>query len=176
MRQPTVMVLAIIAFLLGACAEYWAKPGGTEAELDATKSICRTQSYLLFPPVLQQVMVDGGYVTPLITTCSGWGPNRSCVTSGGMFLPPTYAAVDDNAEPREAAFRSCLYTAGWRQVKDKAEAQALDATPPDSQAAEMTGRQYCDMVFSLPQYEVTRAIFDNNQQTCIEQRTRELGR
>jgi len=169
------LVLALAACMLTACTQYWAKPGGTEAEFNATKSVCETQSYLLFPPFLEQFIVDGGYVTPLVTTCSGWGPNRSCVTSGGLLLPPTYATIDQNAAPRDAAVKTCLYAAGWRQVKDKAEAESVDAAPPGSPAADMTGRQYCDMIFSLPQYEVTRPIFDNNYQTCVAQRTAQMG-
>ena len=118
------MMLAAI-FGLTACTQYWAKPGGTEGEFEATKSACHAQSYAQFPPVYQQVQITSGYVTPIQTSCSGYGYGANCFTTGGQYIPPAFTTVDLNETGRNNGFRSCLFTAGWRPVKSKEEAEAV---------------------------------------------------
>jgi hypothetical protein len=129
----------LLAFLpLAGCAsQLWAKPGGTPAEFEGAKAGCNTQSYAMFPPMMQQVMVMAGYVTPVQTSCSGGGYAVNCFTTGGNYVPPLYVPVDQNQGARNSAVRSCLMTAGWQPVKDKEEAalvtnSALAGAPQQS--------------------------------------------
>jgi hypothetical protein len=112
---------------LMACTQYWAKPGGSPEEFDATQSACQAQSYSQFPPIMQQVQITAGYTTPVQTNCNGYGYGYAvnCVSTGGQYIPPAYVTVDQNGAGRNSAFRSCLFTAGWRQVKNKEEAEAV---------------------------------------------------
>ncbi len=112
-------------FMLASCTQYWAKPGGTQAEFDATKAACNGRAYSRFPPMLQQVQLTAGYTTPLQTNCMPTGNSVSCTTTGGQYVPPAYMSVDQNLVGRDSAFRSCLYQAGWKTAKDKAEAEAI---------------------------------------------------
>jgi hypothetical protein len=108
--------------IAGCAPQLWAKPGGTAAEFEGAKAGCNTQSYGMFPPIYQQVMVTPGYFMPLQTNCTPYG---ECFTSGGYYVQPTYVPVDMNDRARSSAFRSCLMTAGWTPVKDKEEAALI---------------------------------------------------
>jgi hypothetical protein len=118
------------AAALAACTQYWAKPGGTPAEFEATQAACQNQAYAQFPPAMQQVMVNPGYVTPLQTICNGAGYASNCYTTGGQYIPPSFMLVDQNAGGRSSAVRSCLFAAGWQPAKNKAEAEAISRSAP----------------------------------------------
>jgi hypothetical protein len=130
-------IVVILSLVLAGCTQYWAKPGGTPAEFDATKAACEGRAYSQFPPVLQQVMLTQGYTTPMQTNCTPIGYTVSCYTTGGQYIPPAYMTIDQNLTGRNSAFRSCLYSAGWQPVKNKEEADAVTnsgrSTPPRSQ-------------------------------------------
>jgi hypothetical protein len=113
----------LVCLSLASCApQLWAKPGGSPAEFEGAKEGCNTQSYSMFPPMMQQIMVTSGYMTPMQTNCTNVGYSVSCYTTGGNYVPPVYMPVDQNQGARNSAFRSCLMTAGWQPVKDKEEA------------------------------------------------------
>jgi hypothetical protein len=115
--------LLVICLPLASCAsQLWAKPGGSPAEFEVAKAGCNTQSYSMFPPMMQQIMVTSGYTTPMQTNCTNVGYSVSCFTTGGNYVPPVYMPVDQNQRARNSAVRSCLMTAGWQPVKDKEEA------------------------------------------------------
>jgi hypothetical protein len=124
-----LMVLGA-TLIAAACTQYWAKPGGTGTEFEATKSACEVQAYSQFPPVMQQVMLTSGYTTPIQTSCSGTGYAVNCLTTGGQYMPPVYMPVDQNQAGRNSAARSCLFAAGWRPVKNKAEAEEVTNSVP----------------------------------------------
>lgn len=132
MKCPLLGHLIVGFFLvsLGGCTQYWAKPGGTPAEFEATKAACQGRAFSQFPPVLQQIQLTAGYVTPVHTNCVPIGYSVSCTSTGGQYVPPAYMTVDQNQSGRGAAFRSCLYQAGWQPVKDKAEAEAVTNSMP----------------------------------------------
>lgn len=58
----SVRTMVLLACLpLAACApQIWAKPGGSPAEFEGAKAACNTQSYSMFPPMMQQVMMTQG--------------------------------------------------------------------------------------------------------------------
>ncbi len=183
------MVLGAVLSLT-ACTQYWAKPGGTTAEFDATKSTCGVQAYSQFPPMMQQVMLTAGYTTPMQTSCSGTGYAVNCFTTGGQYMPPVYMSVDQNEAGRNSAVRACLFAAGWQPVKDKAEALAVTNSAPARAAAspgvspsvdpvrvEQAKRRavkYCDAVFYPPPGNPGMvAVFGNNHEVCVTTRTRD---
>jgi hypothetical protein len=121
LSAPVGLMLLCLA-LAGCAPEFWAKPGGTPAAFEGTKAACTTQSYAMFPPVMQPVMMSPGYVTPMQTICNGDGHFANCFTTGGNYVPPMFVPVDQNQGARNSAVRSCLMAAGWRPVKNEEEA------------------------------------------------------
>jgi hypothetical protein len=128
MRLPKRCALLLVATLLAGCVERWQKPGGTAAEFDATRTACSVRAQTMFPPLIRTTLVQPGYYAPSQTNCTGSGPQRRCTTTGGHWVPPSYASVDDNQNARRQQVRSCLFTAGWRPVED-------DDPPPQASAA-----------------------------------------
>jgi hypothetical protein len=125
--------LMLLCLPIAGCApQLWAKPGGTANEFEGAKAGCNAQSYAMFPPAYQQVMVSPGYFMPLQTNCTPYG---ECFTSGGYYVQPTYVPVDMNDRGRSSAFRSCLMTAGWVPVKDKEEATLVTNSAPQRPGA-----------------------------------------
>lgn len=180
-----VTVFAVMA--MTSCTQYWAKPGGTAAEFEATKAACQAQSYVEFPPMPDQVMLLGGYTTPLQTTCTGSGYAVNCFTTGGQYIPPTYITVDRNEAARVSGFKSCLYAAGWQQVKNKEEAAEVTrsgtsegghtGTVPTaiSEDANRGAVQYCDSIFKVRHDPAMIAVFNGSYDQCFQTRARELN-
>ena len=77
---------------LAGCAQYWDKPGATEAELRAADSACAVRASTRFPPMLHVVQTGGGYTMPA-QGCSG---GRNCHGRRAQWVPPTYSTVDRN--------------------------------------------------------------------------------
>jgi len=126
MAAPHRIALILAAIALSGCSpQIWAKPGGTSVEFEGTKAACNAQSYAQFPPMPQQIMIMGGYTTPVQTSCSGAGYTVNCYSTGGNYVPPAYVTVDQNQNARSSGFRSCLMTAGWQPVKNQDEAAAV---------------------------------------------------
>lgn len=94
---------------LAGCAQYWDKPGATEAELRAADSACAARATMRFPPMLQVVQTGGGYTMPA-QGCSG---GRNCHGRRAQWVPPTYSTVDRNQRLRETEADQCLMEAGW---------------------------------------------------------------
>lgn len=111
------LYLATVVFLLAGCVEKWTKPGATAAEFDATLASCKGRAYSMAPPQLQQMQISSGYTTPITTSCSGYGFNASCVSTGGAYIPPAFITVDNNEGQRGNLVRSCLYSNGWTPEK-----------------------------------------------------------
>ena len=182
-RQRLFRGIALAATLASAsCTQYWAKPGGTKAEFEATESGCESQSYMQFPPMMQQMMISAGYTTPIQTSCSGTGYVVNCFTTGGQYIPPAYMPVDQNRSARDSAVRSCLFSAGWQPVKDKAEAEAVNNSaaykPPVNpvvlRRVTSNAKVYCDNIFQKNNVDMM-VVFENNYDRCMSTRTRELS-
>lgn len=113
-----LLLVAALSFTLSGCAEKWEKPGATEMEFDAVRSVCTSQANLRFPPMMRQVQISNGYMTPEVTNCSGNDHFTNCRTTGGQYVPPSTMAVDDNEAGRNQDVRACLFENGWQPVKD----------------------------------------------------------
>lgn len=175
----------LAAIALAGCTQYWAKPGGTQVEFEATKAACQAQAYTQFPPVPQQVMITTGYTTPLQTSCNGLGFAVNCFTTGGQYVPPAYITVDQNNAARNSGFRACLFAAGWQPVKNKEEAAAVTqsgsvtsragaiSASASAEAAQGAAR-YCDAIFKVRQDRSMMAVFGNSYDLCVQMRTPEL--
>jgi hypothetical protein len=114
-----LLIFFAVLFSLPSCAQRWAKPGGTDAEFQVTRSSCEARSFSQFPPFMQSVQVGQGYTTPISTQCTGWGPNVNCYTTGGQYVPPTFVNVDRNSDTRRRAVSACLMQNGWTPVDEK---------------------------------------------------------
>jgi hypothetical protein len=177
----------LASLVLSGCTQYWAKPGGTPAEFEATKASCEQQSYGQFPPMPMPVMISPGYTTPIQTTCNGFGYSVSCTQTGGQSYPPSCITVDQNQGARQGAVRSCLFEAGWQPVKNKEEAAAIASSgrsvTPQMSAATPSGDAWsraheaakgdCQRIFEQPGQGV-KDIYDNSVDKCIADRTLEL--
>ena len=116
---------------LAGCTQYWAKPGGTALEFETVKARCETEAFQRFPQAMQTTLASPGYLIPMHTDCRPTPRGPDCFTTGGGIVPPTYATIDLNSQPRSASYRSCLLTAGWQPARDKEEAEAITRmTPP----------------------------------------------
>jgi hypothetical protein len=105
-------MLAVAANLTG-CAIGWERPGGTEMELNRDRFECQQQAVRMYPQVMVQVQVGGGYVTPSRTQCYGYEPHISCTTYPGAFVPPQFAIQDANEGNRNGAVSACLRERGY---------------------------------------------------------------
>lgn len=123
--RPPARALLLLALLLAGCTEYWAKPGGTPAELQQAKALCETEAYARFPPVLQTVMVSAGYFAPPQKTCTSDNGKTRCVTTGGVWVPPTFQTIDINQDPRNSARIACMTVRGWILADSEKEAAAI---------------------------------------------------
>ena len=175
----------LVAIALAGCTQYWAKPGGTPAEFEATKAACQAQAYSQFPPMPQQVMITTGYTTPLQTSCAGSGYAVNCFTTGGQYVPPAYITVDQNNAARNSGLRSCLFAAGWQPVKNKEEAvevtqsgggsiQAPAISKSISADSTQRATRYCDNIFKIRQDASMMVVFGNSYDLCFQTRAREL--
>lgn len=103
----------VVAIGLSGCAIGWVKPDGTDSELDRDQFACQQQATQMFPQVMMQQQVGGGYFTPSRTQCYGYAPNISCITYPGEFVPPQFAIVDVNEQSRNSTINACLRSRGY---------------------------------------------------------------
>jgi len=95
-------------------------------------------------------------------------------------------SVDQNQAARNSSFKSCLYTAGWVPVKDKAGAIAMNnsmpalspamSRPVDPAApaqANPKAKKYCDGIF--PSNPGMMAAFESNYDLCVSTRSHEIA-
>jgi hypothetical protein len=139
-----------IMLVMAGCAQYWAKPGGTPAELEVAQANCEAASFARFPRVLQTNIITPGFIAPVTTSCTPGRDGPHCVTVGGEVIPPTYSTIDLNQAARHNSYQACLVAGGWRRAKDEAEAEAITrmgrAARPPSEAAIRGARAYCETV------------------------------
>ncbi len=114
-RISILGLCACAAFLAGCAEERWQKDSATDADFAAVKASCADKALARFPVELRQKRIGDERMTPLAARCSGSGPTLRCVTTGGQYVPPTYAAEDENERAREAAVRDCLIKNGWHR-------------------------------------------------------------
>jgi hypothetical protein len=106
------LMLALVATLTG-CSIGWVRPGGTEMELDRDRFECRQRAAQMYPQMMMQRQVGGGYVTPSHTQCYGYEPRVSCTTYPGSYIPPQFVIEDANEGNRNSAVSACLRDRGY---------------------------------------------------------------
>jgi hypothetical protein len=114
--------LAAVLALLGAaagCTEYWVKPGASEREFEVMRGQCSQRAYRRFPPMLYQTLSQEGHYAPAVSHCVTKGNSTECSKSPGGWVPPTYATIDANGEPRSQDIRSCYFENGWKPEEKK---------------------------------------------------------
>jgi hypothetical protein len=120
-KSPFAYYLSVAfigSLLLSGCAEKWIKPGASEEEFDAMTAACYSQAAQRFPPNMRTVQVEPAHISPRITQCREFYRGYQCIEDGGYLLPPTYADIDLNRDPRAADTRACYYRSGWVPLKD----------------------------------------------------------
>jgi hypothetical protein len=123
------------------------------------------------------------------TSCMGTGYAVNCVTTGGQYSPPAYVMIDQNVGARDSASRSCLMSAGWIPVKDKAEAAAVtNSGAPEAPAQEVTGNlgstlsqrvhttavSDCQNMFYMMRNQSLMEMYDNDYNKCVRVHSHEL--
>ncbi len=126
---PKRIISLSVIFALTGCAEQWHKPGASEADFEAMKAECNSQSAAKFPPLIRQVPVTNGYVTPATTSCSDTGHSVDCYTLGGQYVPPALIAIDDNENARNQNIRACFFKNGWLPVAADTHDPQYSPTP-----------------------------------------------
>jgi len=100
----------------------WNKPGATQDDFNRDSAQCNSSAYSQFPPAMRTVRpaVTGMQMPGQSQTdCDVNGNHASCTTTGGgtttlpVFIPGQ--DVDDNANARQSAWQSCMYSNGWSQ-------------------------------------------------------------
>lgn len=133
-------ILALTALcLLTACAQQWAKPGATEADLHIARSRCEAQAFSMFPRELvthqpqrqapQQIFIQNDSPTTIRTSCTGYGNTVDCYQQRETSRPLNFISsnpvparpitMDFNDAPRRRAIDACLLEQGWRPVDSK---------------------------------------------------------
>ena len=109
-------ILVASVWVLAGCATYY-KPGGTQQGFDQDKASCIAASYQQFPTATVGVQSGTGYNTPVQTSCQTWNNQTNCTSTGGEYKAPPIVYQDQNMQPRNAAFRSCMYQRGYSTQK-----------------------------------------------------------
>ncbi|MDB5776416.1 MAG: putative lipoprotein [Herbaspirillum sp.] len=107
------IIIFLSIFLQAGCAIGWSRPGGTEMELSLDRFTCEQQAARMYPRMMVQRQVGGGYLTPSRTECRGNENRSSCVTYPGQYVPPVFAFEDANAFNRNDAVSGCLRSMGY---------------------------------------------------------------
>lgn len=178
-RILPVLALALAFTGCTQYVQYWARPGGTEAQFQATSASCGENAARQFPPMT--FGRPGFYPTPL-TECEPTAGGTNCIVIGAGYLPQARAANDTNAWPRERAFQSCMMAAGWRPLGSPLEGTALPPSeamvvgPHVSEAALNRALASCDATFRQRRGSPERAAFRDDFNQCVITRSRETGR
>jgi hypothetical protein len=131
-----LVALAILA-LTGCARTVWVNSGATAADFQAMKGQCLASAYSQVPSAPAVATIGSGYVSPAVTTCSGFGYSASCVTSGGQYTPPASIQYDANAGARTEVFKGCMYAVGWSE-----EVQSNGATVVSAESDWTKGLNY----------------------------------
>ena len=132
MRNRSSPLIAA-ACLLAGCAQQWAKPGASEADLQIARSQCEARAVQAFPRELvthqtqrqtpQQIFIQNDSPSTIRTSCTGFGNTVDCVQQRETnrrvnyisSLPPSAPiTIDFNHATRRRAVDACLLEQGWR--------------------------------------------------------------
>ncbi len=168
-----MLLAAPLLLAMAGCMQYWAKPGATQAQLDAAKDRCDTEANARFPLRVWNGAFPSSYGVTPGTQCSFGPDGPRCVTYGGT-------EVDTNGQGRAGAFRACMIAAGWLPSKDETDAAMISrlrrpvAPPPDS--AVRGAFKWCDSMFNERRNATVMAVYHDSLEQCVATRSRDLER
>jgi hypothetical protein len=124
------LVGMVAVFTLTCCAQMeWVNSSKNENDFYTDKYKCEQQSANAYPASVTNIPYTNGTQQPTVTNCTGnsYGngngysnANVNCTSTPGAYTPPATILVDTNANNRNEAFSSCMYSNGWRlQQKGK---------------------------------------------------------
>lgn len=151
MTKNSILLLAA-ACLTAGCAQQWAKPGATEADLQIARSQCEARAFSLFPREMvthqrqapQQIFIQNDSPSTIRTSCVGLGNTVDCVQQRETARPMNYISslpprapliLDYNEAPRSRAVDACLLEQGWRPVDSKGNAASPGRGPSAGEVA-----------------------------------------
>ena len=104
------IAIAALCLLLAGCTN-WVKPGANPAMLDTATTRCKAASFAQLPsnPVTQK-MTGSTYSSR--KKCEKNETN--CKKIDGRYTSVTHVTSDANEDGRDAIFRDCMYSDGWR--------------------------------------------------------------
>lgn len=145
-RRCVAVFLALVAS--GCTREVWVKSGATQADFGVAKARCIAAAYSSVPAAPAMATIGGGYTSPLVTNCSGYGMAATCVTTGGQYTPPVSIPYDANSGARNEVFKGCMYSDGWsletESIRSTAEPQESDWTKGYNFGLHMGRKAQCD--------------------------------
>ena len=141
-----ISAMLMVATLAGCTQMVWVKPGATDADIQIAKGRCQVHAYGQVPVAPASTIVGGGYVSPMVTTCSGAGHAATCVTSGGFYTPPSVVNYDANRGIRNEVFAACMQADGWslQEAGKAAEVTETDWTKGFNFGLGNRARGLCD--------------------------------
>jgi hypothetical protein len=157
--------------LIAGCTEnavYWARPGGTAAELGAAEYDCDRTASARYPPM---TFGRPGYFQTESSFCSPTSGGPNCVVINPGYLPQATAANDTNEQPRDATFGNCMMSRGWRPSGSPEEAWYITrppATAPSFRTTLRAARSWCESRYKP---SAPKDVLDQ----CIVDRVREAG-
>lgn len=172
--RRTLAVLATLLTLVG-CTEYrqyWAKPGGSEADFAVDASHCEDQAVHQYPPVSLGLP---GYFPNQQTWCTptSGGPNCQIINPG--YLPQATSSADRNAGPREGAFGECMLARGWRPYEPYALGPSGAPPPGPVDVSLDAALRYCERQFRTKPNTPWTARLDDQFNSCVAARTQALN-
>jgi len=114
-----VLVLALLA----GCAQYWARPGGTNQAFDAAKARCQSEAFARYPAGSRGGAIDQELIAPKPDLCVDAIHGIQCMSNGGQFSPIRLSP--GMSGPAREMFGTCMAAAGWRPVANAAQGEAI---------------------------------------------------
>lgn len=109
--RPGLGLLCLLTLLAG-CTN-WVKPGADDAALDTAETHCKAVSYAQLPAQMQTSTMRGASYSDR-KKCEKNSLN-GCTKSDGRYYAIIKTSSDTNSEGRDAIFRDCMYSLGWRE-------------------------------------------------------------
>ena len=171
-------VLSLLLAFAGCAyqAQYWAKPGGTQAAFETASASCGAAAARQFPPM---TFGRPGFYPNLQTECEPTAGGTNCIVIGSGYLPQARAANDTNEGPRAQAFQGCLMAQGWRPVGFPLEGTVWGLSDaggnPVSETRLRAALASCDATFRRRRGSPERAADGGDFNQCVVERSRVAG-
>lgn len=112
--RSRIIISAMSALCLSGCAAGWYRADSSDSDVERARVNCSEAALAQLPAVYAQVVTRHAYHTPVRTTCDQRGTRRTCVTSGGDYVPPETEVQDVNEDRRGQRITECMVRQGYR--------------------------------------------------------------